>query len=91
MPEGLTRTFATMDEAISLLLAKVQENYLHRHPPDLYVRPEIPAGINVLSGYNRVEELIRAGEECALAALPELQSLVNQVRTSARPKRAGSF
>lgn len=91
MPEGLTRTFATMDEAISLLLAKVQENYLHRHPPDLYVRPEIPAGINVLSGYNRVEELIRAGEECAMAALPELQSLVNQVRTSARPKRAGSF
>jgi NTE family protein len=84
MPEGLTRTFATMDEAISLLLAKVQENYLHQHPPDIAVRPVIPAGINVLSGYNRVEELIRAGEECAEAALPELRKLVSRVKNSAR-------
>jgi len=79
MPEGLTRTFATMDEAISLLLSKVQESYLQQHPPDLVVRPEIPAGINVLSGYSRVEELIRVGEECAEAALPQLRSLVTRV------------
>jgi NTE family protein len=80
MPEGLTRTFATMDEAISLLLAKVQENYLHQHPPDVSVRPVIPAGINVLSGYSRVEELVRAGEECAEAALPELHNLIARVK-----------
>lgn len=79
MPEGLTRTFATMDEAISLLLSKVQESYLQQHPPDLVVRPEIPAGINVLSGYSRVEELVRVGEECAEAALPQLRSLVTRV------------
>ena len=79
MPEGLTRTFATMDEAISLLLAKVQESYLHEYPPDICFRPEIPAGINVLSGYNRVDELIRAGENCAEAALPELNKVFARV------------
>ena len=80
MPEGLTRTFATMDEAISLLLAKVQENYLQQFPPDVVIRPEIPAGINVLSGYNRVVELIRAGEHCAQAALPELRGVLASVQ-----------
>ncbi len=79
VPEGLTRTFATIDESLSLILAKVQESYLHQHPPDIYFRPEIPAGINVLSGYNRVEELIRAGEICAEAALPEIRKLLARV------------
>jgi NTE family protein len=82
MPEGLTRTFATMDEAISLLLAKVQESYLHQYPPDIYVRPQIPAGINVLSGYSRVDELVRSGEDCAEAALPELRRLLTRVMSS---------
>jgi NTE family protein len=82
MPEGLTRTFATMDEAISLLLAKVQENYLEQHPPDICFRPVIPAGINVLSGYSRVDELVRAGESCAEAALPELRRLISRVKDS---------
>jgi NTE family protein len=80
MPEGLTRTFATMDEAISLLLAKVQENYMRQFPPDINFRPQIPAGINVLSGYNRVVELIRVGENCAEAALPELRKLLARVQ-----------
>ena len=79
MPEGLTRTFATLDEVISLLLAKVQEDYLSQYPPDICFRPQIPAGINVLSGYNRVEELIRAGESCAQDALPELRRLLASV------------
>jgi NTE family protein len=80
VPKGLTRTFATLDESISLILAKVQESYLLQHPPDIYFRPEIPAGINVLSGYNRVEELIHAGESCAEAALPELRRLLTKVQ-----------
>jgi NTE family protein len=84
MPEGLTRTFATLDESISLILAKVQESYLHQHPPDMYFRPVIPAGINVLSGYNRVEELIHAGESCAEAALPELRRLLAKVGSPGR-------
>ncbi len=84
MPEGLTRTFATMDEAISLLLSKVQENYLNQFPPDIMLRPVIPAGINVLSGYNRVVELIQAGEQCAQDALPELRSLSVKIHNSER-------
>jgi NTE family protein len=79
MPEGLTRTFATMDEAVSLLLSKVQENYLSQFPPDIMLRPVIPAGINVLSGYNRVVELIQAGEQCTNNALPELRSLIAKI------------
>lgn len=42
------------------------------------------AGINVLSGYNRVEELIRAGEDCAQAALPELRRLLATITDTRR-------
>ncbi|MGD8812958.1 MAG: patatin-like phospholipase family protein [Anaerolineales bacterium] len=76
MPEGLTSTFATMDEAISLMLSKVQENYLQQFPPDITLRPEIPPGINVIAGYSRVDDLVQSGEQCTSAALPELHSLL---------------
>lgn len=72
LPDGLARTLATVEESVTLLMSKAVEARLQQYPPDLLIRPAIPAGVSMLSGYTRIDELIHAGERAATVALAEL-------------------
>ena len=72
LPEGLLRTLTILDEATSLMIAELQHNKLATWPPDVLIRPRLPAGVNLLMGYQRAAELIQAGERAAQEALPQI-------------------
>lgn len=72
LPNGLARTLATVEESVTLLMSKTVEARLRQYPPDVLIRPAIPPGVSLLSGYTRIDELISAGEHALTSALGEL-------------------
>ncbi|MGD2251572.1 MAG: patatin-like phospholipase family protein [Anaerolineales bacterium] len=76
IPAGLAQTLSTLDEALSVLLARAQEINLQQHPPEVLIRPEFLRHANAIIGYGRVDELVAAGELAAEVALPTLQHLM---------------
>lgn len=72
LPGGLARTLATLEESVTLLMARTVEARLRQFPPDVLVRPAIPPGVSLLAGYSRIDELIEVGERAMTAALGEL-------------------
>lgn len=51
---------------------------LEKYPPDLLVRPTIPADVSLFFGFLKVKEIIQAGEDAMSAQLPELLRLLDQ-------------
>ena len=49
---------------------------LQDYPPDILVTPTIPGDITALFGFNRVDEIIRAGELAMLEKIPDLLNLI---------------
>ncbi|MCH7589208.1 MAG: patatin-like phospholipase family protein [Chloroflexi bacterium] len=76
MPDGLARTFVVLDEATSLMMRVIQEGRLQRDPPDVILQPQLPSGLNFFTGYNKTEELVRAGELAAELMLGEIRELL---------------
>jgi NTE family protein len=52
-----------------IMISALTKCKLTAHPPDLLIRPDIPAEIDLLIGYDRTEEIISVGEEATLKAL----------------------
>ena len=50
---------------------------MQQYPPDVIIRPNLPDGINVLTGYKRISDLVVAGERAAEGAVEEIQNLLN--------------
>ncbi len=44
--------------------------------PDLIIRPHMPPEISLITGYNRVDEVINAGTEAVEEVIPELKALL---------------
>lgn len=61
---------------IMIMIAAITDARLQRYPPDLLIRPALPAEVTLLSGFNRATEIIAAGEAAAVAALPEIRALL---------------
>lgn len=61
---------------LMIMIAALTENRLRQSPPDLLIRPELPGGITLLTGFNRSGEIIAAGEAAAEAALPDIRKLI---------------
>jgi NTE family protein len=72
LPNGLARTLATVEESVTLLMSRTMEARLRQYPPDMLIRPAIPPGVSLLSGYTRIDELIRAGEQAMTSAMGQL-------------------
>lgn len=49
---------------------------LQDYPPDILVTPTIPGDITALFGFNRVDEIIRAGELAMLEKIPDLLNMI---------------
>lgn len=72
------RSLNEIYHVLMIMLGAQTENRLHDNPPDLLIRPEISPAVTLLTGFNRGSEIIRAGEDAAVEALPHIQALVGQ-------------
>lgn len=61
---------------IMIMIAALTESRLRDYPPDLLIRPEIPASVTLLSGFSRATEIIAAGEAAAEEALPAIRAML---------------
>ncbi len=87
LPEGLLRTLIILDEAISLMIAALQEHKLSACPPDVLIRPRVPEGVNLLMGYQRAGEVVEAGERAAQEALPQILEACARKGVALMPSR----
>jgi NTE family protein len=76
LPEGMSQALEILDDTLGAMMAAIQEDRLRRFPPDVLLRPEIPAEFNSISAYPRAAELIAIGERGAEAQLAEITALV---------------
>ena len=75
-------SFTELYNVVMIMLAALTDSRLSEYRPDLIIRPEIPAGITLMSGFSRAEEIIAAGETAAEDALPAIRALL---RPAGRP------
>lgn len=78
---GLQLPFAPLSlneiyNVIMIMIAALTDSRLREYPPDLLIRPEIPASITLMSGFGRATEIIAAGEVAAEEALPAIRALL---------------
>jgi NTE family protein len=76
IPEGMSQALEILDDTLGAMMGAIQEDNLRRFPPDVLLRPEIPAEFNSISAYPRAAELIAIGESGAEARLAEIAALV---------------
>ena len=60
-----------------IMTSALVEINLRKDPPDLLVRPNIPNDITLFWGFQRVHDLIQAGEEAMREQLPFLTEKLN--------------
>ncbi len=86
---GLQLPFAPLQltevyHVLMIMLAAQTACRLEQHPPDLLIRPTLPANVTLLSGFNRATEIIAAGEQAAVEALPAIRALIAAGSTASR-------
>lgn len=60
---------------LMIMLAAQTDCRLREFPPDLLIRPELPAEVTLLTGFGRAAEIVAAGEKAAEEALPRIRAL----------------
>jgi predicted acylesterase/phospholipase RssA len=73
---SLANTLNVLDETIYTLRYVEQSNKLKQFPPDIMITPAIPISINTVAGYDRVTDLIAAGERAAEERIAEIKMLI---------------
>jgi NTE family protein len=76
IPEGIADTLEVFDNCLYAMRIVEQENKLRQFPPDVLICPELPANVNTVVGYNKVTELIAAGERAVEEHLSEIKKLL---------------
>jgi NTE family protein len=59
-----------------IMISALTRCKLAAHPPDILLRPEIHATVDLLIGFDRAQEIIDAGQAAAEAALPAIKAAV---------------
>jgi NTE family protein len=59
-----------------IMVEAMTKVHLRKAHPELILRPEIPPGVTIFSGFSQVEEIIRAGEQAALEAIEKIRDLL---------------
>jgi NTE family protein len=62
----------------AMMVAEISRERLRRYPPDLLLRPELPVGSGVLSGFIMPQAIIDSGEAAAVGALEQIKGLRRQ-------------
>ncbi len=75
-PVPLPGFFLDFYRAELIMVAEITRRRLSESCPELLLRPDIPSEITMFLGFQRVDEVIEAGEQCARQALPAIRELV---------------
>jgi NTE family protein len=65
-----------------IMISAITSYALKLNPPDITLRPELPADMDVLIGFDRPQVAIAAGEKAAEEALPFINELLQDSTTS---------
>ncbi len=76
VPNNLANTLNVLDDTVFTLRFVEQSNKLKQFPPDIMITPAIPISINTVAGYDRVTDLIAAGERAAEERIAEIKMLI---------------
>ncbi|MDH7485687.1 MAG: patatin-like phospholipase family protein [Anaerolineae bacterium] len=76
VPNGLADTIEVLWRSVAVMMAEINRHRLAEARPEVIIRPAIPPQVTVLTGFPRAAEIIAAGEQAALAALPRLRQVV---------------
>ncbi len=72
-----------------IMISALTEFRLRDVPPDVLIRPQLPADMDVFVGFERPAVAIAAGEAAAEAALPQIRALLDaqppETATRGRP------
>lgn len=78
IPNGLVGTLEVLYRTLVVMMEEIQRHRLAQAPPDVVIRPRIPHGVTVLTGFSRAAEIVAAGEQAAREALPRVRALLQE-------------
>ena len=76
VPNGLVDTAEVMWRSLGVMMAEISRRRLAEAHPEIIIRPAIPPDVTVLTGFPRAAEIIAAGEQAALEALPHIHQTI---------------
>lgn len=75
-PAGVPSTLQAHQHVQLVMVSAVTAARLREAAPDLVLRPDVPAEVGMLTGFDLADQAVAAGAEAMRAALPELRSLL---------------
>lgn len=73
-PRFMPRAYQELWHIEMIMISALTEYRLRDNPPDILIRPELPADMDVFVGFERPAVAIAAGELAAEAALPQIRA-----------------
>lgn len=62
---------------ILIMISEITEARLRTQPADVILRPELPRDVHLLTGFERAQEVFKAGEAATESALPQIRALLS--------------
>jgi NTE family protein len=66
-------------QTVMLMAHEMTKIRLQERPPDVLIRPSIPADVGIFTGFLRADEIIEAGEDAARRALPDIRAALDRM------------
>ena len=76
MPNALSNAMDLCSRSIMVMMVDIHRHKMAHARPQVYLQPDIPANVGVLTGFTRADEIIAAGERAAREALRQIQALL---------------
>jgi predicted acylesterase/phospholipase RssA len=76
IPEGLVSLINLLWRTLAIMMQEANRRNLEESQPDLVIRPALPAGVTIITGFTQAAEIIAAGEQATEEALPALKKLL---------------
>lgn len=76
-PRFMPRAYQDLWHIEMIMISALTEFRLRDVPPDVLIRPQLPADMDVFIGFERPAVAIAAGEAAAEAALPQIRALLD--------------
>jgi predicted acylesterase/phospholipase RssA len=73
---SLPEVAAEFYQAGAMMVAEITKNTLKASPPNLLLRPDLPAGIGILSGFVKPRDIIDRGEQATEQSLEQIRYLL---------------
>ena len=80
-------SIAVLGDSLNLLIHQNSVYKLQQFPPDFLLQPSIPAGVTIVTGFNRAADLIEEGVVATRPFVADLKSALRPRFRWRRPKR----